>query len=154
MPTVQYLVYIREPPKSFSGLLGPIQLNVVHLLLAGGKTLIEEDYSGSDPVGWYTECLQEQGIFVEASKVQSYKGQTVIWLQVDGQKTNVAEFTAWTELAENDAETLAWRSIWYPWSTETNQECLGLAVVAKEIPLQTGVKHPLTLNQVLTAILQ
>jgi hypothetical protein len=148
---VTYLVYGVEQPKSFKGILGQINLYTVHLLLQGGKTLIEEIYNGDDPVEWYTKTLEEQEIYVQASKVQTYKGQTIIWLEVDTTKTPVHEFTSWLELPENDTETLAWHTIHYPCSAETGKECLGLATAAKEIPLQT-TKHPLTLQQVLDAV--
>jgi len=148
---VTYLVYGVEAPKFFKGILGQINLYTVHLLLQGGKTLIEESYQGTDPVGWYTKTLEEQEIYVQASKVQTYKGQTIIWLEVDITKTPVHEFTAWTELPETDTETLAWRTIHYPCSAETGKECLGLATAAKDIPLQT-INHPLTLQQVLDAV--
>ena len=148
---VTYLVYGVEAPKSFKGILGQLNLFTVHLLLQGGKTLIEEAYAGDDPVEWYTKTLEEQEIYVQASKQQSYKGQTIIWLEVDTVKTPIHEFTAWSELPESDTETLAWRSIWYPCSVESGKECLGLATAAKDIPLQT-TKHPLTLQQVLDAV--
>ena len=148
---VTYLVYGVEAPKSFKGILGQINLYTVHLLLQGGKTLIEETYAGDDPIGWYTKTLEEQEIFVKASKQQSYKGQTIIWLEIDTEKTAIAEFTSWSELPSTDTETLAWRSVWYPCSAETGKECLGLAVAAKDIPLQT-TKQPLTLQQVLDAV--
>ena len=155
MVALSYLVYAKEAPKDFSGLLGPLQLHVTHLLLSGGKTLIEETYDGDDPVGWYTECLKQQEIYIESSKIQSYKGQTIVWLQVDMEQTKISEFTNWTEISKNDRDTLAWRTVWYPCSSETNKECLGLAVVAKEIFLQekTSLKHPLSLQQVLDAII-
>ena len=157
MSTIQFLVYCQEPPKTFTGgLLGSIELHVIHLLLAGGKTLIEENYSGTDPVGWYTQCLEDQGMTVQSSRLQTYKGQTIVWLQIDHSKLKIEEYTLWTEVEEGDMETLAWRTVWYPCSAETKQECLGLAVVAKEVAIQSRAvaKNPLTLQQVLTAIVQ
>ncbi len=150
--TYTFLVYGVEPPKRFNGLLGGINLYTVHLLLQGGKTLIEETYDGETPVEWYSKTLEEQDIRVKNSKIQTYKGQTIIWLEIDTETTPIEEFTSWTELTPVDTETLAWRTVWYPCSVETQKECLGLAVAAKECLLQAHGKHPLTLQQVLDAM--
>jgi hypothetical protein len=147
-----YIIYVKEPLKQFSGILGSIDLYKIHFLLVGGKYLIEETYTGADPVGWYKEILEQQEIYIQQDKQQKWKGNTVIWLEVDSSKTPINEFTSWKDLDPTDTETLAWKTIYYPCESGTSKECLGFAVSAREIPLQS-TKQPLMLNTVLDAIL-
>ena len=151
--TVRFIVYARHPPKQFSGMLGTIDFHKLQFLLAGGKYLIEETYTGADPASWYTKVLGEQDIFICASQTQIIKGKTLVWLEVDAEKTPIDEFTIWTDLPSNDTETLAWRPFFYPCTTGTTKECLGLAVKARETAL-TQDNHPIMLQTVLDAILQ
>ena len=151
-PTVLFIVYAKEAPKHFNGILGEIDLHKIQFLLAGGKTLIQESYDGKEPDVWYKNVLEEQDIFVSNSKVQSYKGRTLVWLEVDAEKTPIHEFTIWTDLPSNDNETLAWRSFYYPCTSGTTIECLGLAVKARETTLFPG-KQPIMLHTVFDAIL-
>jgi len=147
-----FLVYAKGPPRQFSGILGDIDLHAIHFLLMGGNYSIEETYSGSNPVEWYTDILEQQGIFVVQGKQQKFKGETIIWLEVDLERTPIEEFTAWSELDPSDMETLAWRTFYYPCHKGTTKECLGFAISAREICLQKN-KQTLRLNTVLDAIL-
>jgi len=147
-----FIVYAKAPPKQFSGILGEIDLHAIQFLLVGGKYSIEETYAGSDPVEWYSEILEQQGIIVSQGKLQKYKGETFIWLQVDLERTPIEEFTSWSELDPSDTETLAWRTFYYPCYKGTTKECLGFAISAREIYLQK-TKRVLQLNTVLDAIL-
>ena len=154
--TVLFIVYAKSPPKRFSGILGEIDLYKIQFLLAGGKQLIQESYDGQDPATWYTKVLEEQDIIIAASKTQKIKGHTLVWLEVDAEKTPIHEFTIWTDLPANDNETLAWRPFYYSCTTQSGsepvKECLGLAVKARETVLFPG-KQPILLNTVLDAIL-
>jgi hypothetical protein len=150
--TYTFLVYAKAPPKQFSGILGEIDLHAIQFLLMGGKYSIEETYSGSNPVEWYTDILEQQGIFVSQGKQQKFKGETFIWLQVDLERTPIEEFTSWSELDPSDNETLAWRTFYYPCHKGTTKECLGFAISAREIFLQK-TKRVLQLSTVLDAIL-
>lgn len=153
MPTYTYIVYAHPPPKQFTGILGSIDLHCVWLLLSGGKTLIQEEYSGADPIAWYKDVLEEQEMVVKSTKQQVYKGQSFIWIEIDAERTALTEFTSWKEVEAADTETLAWRPFWQPCSKGPSpQECLGFAVKAKEFPLQTK-KNSLMLQTVLDAIL-
>jgi hypothetical protein len=153
--TVQYIVYSKAPIKQFSGILGGIDLHCVWLLLTGGKTLIEEVYDGSDPIAWYRDVLNEQGMIVKSTKKQTYKGQTFVWLEVDYDQTPIQEYTTWRDLEPNDTETLAWKPFWIPCTTGTTKECLGFAVSSRETVLQSKQhKHPMSLQTVLDAIVQ
>ena len=152
MKSYTYIIYAKTSPRQFNGILGPIDLYCVQLLLAGGKFLIEEVYGGDDPIGWYVNVLKDQDIHISQSKQQKYKGQNYIWLEVDTEKTPIHEFTQASEVPETDRETLAWRSTWYPCNGGTKNECLGLAVAARDVLLQT-TKTPLTMFDVLDAIL-
>ena len=150
-----YIVYGTPPPQRFNGVLGEIDLFQIKMLLAGGKTLITEQYDGEDPIGWYTKTLEEQEIIVKQTKEQKFGATRYIWLEVDTDKTPIDEFATWRDLEPNDTETLAWRTFFYPVAPATKKECLGLAVKAREtIITNSQSKQPLTLNTVLDAILQ
>jgi hypothetical protein len=150
----QYTFIIYAPPEKrrFSGILGEIDLYKVYLLLAGGKYVIEESYSGKDPIEWYCNILKEQEIYIRDSKIQKNKGNTYVWLQVDTGKTQIEEFTFWDELSSEDTNTLAWRTYLYPCEADRTKECLGLGVIAQETRLTEKKESPLYLNEVLDAI--
>jgi hypothetical protein len=150
--TYTFIIYARQGQKQFQGILGEFTLHTVQLLLAGGKTLLEEQYDGEDPIQWYTNVLSEQEIHVKESKQQVYKGRQYIWLEVDSDKTPIHEFTTWKDIPEDDMESLAWRRIMYPIQVESGKECLGFAVIANEIPLQTK-PGGFTMKNILEAIL-
>jgi hypothetical protein len=150
--TYTYLLYACPPPKRMSGLLGEIDLYSIQMLLQAGKYLIEEKYDGPDPIGWYVQYLAEQGIIIRSTKTQQFKKKNYIWLEVDYEQTPISEFTQWLDLDPSDTETLAWRCVWYPCTAGTSKECLGFAVAAREVPLQT-CQNPLTIGDVCSAIL-
>ncbi len=147
-----FIIYARQSARQFQGILGTFTLHTVQLLLAGGKTLIQEQYDGTDPIQWYTDVLAEQDIVVKESKQQNYKGQQYIWLEVDADRTPIHEFTTWTELPEEDTESLAWRKVVYPIQPSTGKECLGFAVIANEISL-TQKQSGFSMKDILEAIL-
>jgi hypothetical protein len=148
-----FIIYSKPTIRRFKGILGDIDVFTTHLLLAGGKHLIEESYTGQDPIEWYVKTLEEQDIYVSTSKQQKYKGQSYIWLEVDSEKTPIQEFTSWQEVDAKDMETLAWRKFVYPCTAGTKKECLGLAVVARELRLTRQGTTPLYVSDVLDAIL-
>jgi hypothetical protein len=148
-----FIIYTTPSRTPCTGILGTFELCTVQFLLAGGKYLIEEEYDGKDPVKWYIYTLKEQDISVTSSKQQKYKGQNYVWLEVDPVKTPIQEFTIWTEVPDSDIDTLAWRKIMYPCSTETNTECFGFTVVTREMNMAEPKKAPMYLNTILDAIL-
>ncbi len=152
--TVLFIVYAKPPPKRFTGILGELDLYKIQFLLAGGKHVIQETYDGADPATWYTKVLEEQDILISTTKTQKFKGHTLVWLEVDAEKTPIHEFTIWSDLPANDNDTLAWRTFYYPCTTGVSEvkECLGLAVKARETVLFPG-KQPILLSTVLDAIL-
>ena len=150
--TYTFIIYARQGSREFQGILGEFILHTVQLLLAGGKTLIEEYYEGNDPIQWYTGVLAEQGIMIKESKQQVYKGNQYIWLEVDSEQTPIHEFTTWKELPVDDTESLAWRHVVYPIQPSSGKECLGFAVIASGIPLQTK-QGAFTMKDILEAIL-
>jgi hypothetical protein len=147
-----FIVYAKDAPKQYNGILGSIDLYKIQLLLHGGKYLLEEMYDGKDPVGWYKDILEKQDIFIHQGKQQVWKGQTIIWFEVDTTKTVISEFTAWNELDKTDTESLAWKPYLYPCQSGTTKECLGFAVPARELAMQTCSK-PIMLRTILDAIL-
>jgi hypothetical protein len=152
--TYQYIIYTKPEKKCFSGILGEIDFYSIDFLFAGGKYLIEEQYDGNDPIEWYKAILEEQDIFIKSSKKQKYKNKNFIWFEVDSEKTAISQFTNWTELESSDNTSLAWRKIYYPCSKDTITECLGLAVVAREIILSPKNKLSLKLSDLLDSILK
>ncbi len=150
--TITFIVYARGQPKEYTGILGQITLHCTWILLTGGKHLLEESYTGSDPVAWYKSVLEEQEMVVKTTKTQKFKGTTYVWIEVDAEKTPIEEYTTWRDLEPNDTTSLAWRPFWTPCTQSTTTECLGFAVKAREFPLQSKA-NSLTLQQVLDAIL-
>jgi hypothetical protein len=71
---------------------------------------------------------------------------------VDTTKTVISEFTAWNELDKTGTESLAWKTYLYPCESGTTKECLGFAVPARELAMQTCSK-PIMLRTILDAIL-
>ena len=148
-----FIIYATPMKKTFQGILGEIDFYTIDFLFAGGKYLIEEQYDGKDPVGWYTGILEEQDIFVKSSKKQKMKQKQVIWLEIDPVKTPISEFTTYLEVEEHDNSTLAWRRIYFPCAKGTQKECLGLAVVAREMALSPKNRLNITLSDILEGIL-
>lgn len=148
-----FIIYSKPSIKKFSGILGEIDLITIYFLLVGGKYLIQEEYVGDNPIEWYTNTLKEQDIYVISSKQQKYKGSQYIWLEIDPEKTPISEFTMWTDVSNNDTDTLAWRKIIYVCDSVTKKECLGLSVVAKEMNMVESNKPPIYLNTILNAII-
>jgi hypothetical protein len=147
-----FIVYAKDRPTQYSGILGSIDLYKIQLLLLGGKYLLEESHDGPDPITWYRGILEQQDIYIHQGKQQVWKGQTIIWMEVDTEKTVISEFTAWNELEKTDTESLAWKTFLYPCQAGTTKECLGFAVSARELAMQQ-VSKPIMLHTVLDAIL-
>ena len=53
-----FIIYSKPKINSFKGILGSIDVFTTHLLLAGGKYLIEETYIGQSPIQWYIKTLE------------------------------------------------------------------------------------------------
>jgi hypothetical protein len=152
--TYTFIVYGVPKPQQFNGILGAIEMIQVKMLLAGGKTLIKEQYDGEDPIAWYKATLEEQEIIVKQTKEQKIGPMRYIWLEVDTDTTPIDEFQTWQDLDPKDSETLAWRTFFYPVSPTTKKECLGFAVKAREMTITDGQsKQLLTLNTVLDAVI-
>jgi hypothetical protein len=149
-----FIIYAESPTKIFNGILGTIHMAYISLLLSGGKYLIREKYSGTDPATWYSQTLQEQGIFIQSSRQQTFKGRTYIWLKVDTEKTPVHEFGTWDEITEGDKDTFAWRHVVYPYSPTTGKECLGLACAAQEVLLTEPSQPSITMRDILESVIQ
>lgn len=149
-----FIIYTKPKAKQFSGILGEIDVYRFQLLLAGGKYIIEEQYQEKDAIKWYISILEQQGIIVANSKQQKYKGDIYIWLEVDSEKTPISEFTMWNELDKEDNESLAWKTFYYPCKANTNTECLGFGIVARETIVSAPKRSPIYLNEVFDGIFQ
>ena len=136
--------------KKFSGILGDIDLYTCSFLLAGGKSIIEEQYDGKDPVSWYFTNLEQQDMKPLKTKTQTIKGKTYIWIEVEWDPSQINR-----DLSENSTsmEELVWKSFYYPCKSNTKEECLGLMVQVKEIRMNDDIKNPIYLNTLLDAIL-
>lgn len=153
MSTVQYIVYTLEQPKKVTGLLGTLDIYCIQLLLAGGRLGIEETIKAKgDPVAHYTTILEEQGMIVKTSQLETLKGSKRVWIEIDSEKTPIHEYTSWKDVEEKDKETLAWKPFWIPCLEGTYTEGLGLSVVAREVVVFTG-KHKVTLQDIFSTVL-
>jgi len=138
-----FIVYAKEAPRRFNGILGEIDLYTIHLLLAGGKSILQESFEGTaeEAHQWYVSHMKEQGIVCTSSQIVN----STVWMEVDLGQTNLEEFTMEHELEKDDTESLAWRTFWYPCTGGTKIECLGFAVNTLEytisnVPLETILK--------------
>ncbi len=134
--------------KKFSGILGEIDLHIVAFLLAGGRTIIEEQYEGSDPVGLYSNTLKDQGMRVLNTKTQNVKGKTYIWIEISYDPSQIEPLTG-----QETTDDLVWKPFYYTCKSGTKEECLGLMVPAKEVLLNQDKKQPIYLVTLLDAIL-
>lgn len=146
--TYTYIIYMTPKIKKFSGILGEIDLYTFSFLLAGGKTIIEEEYEGNDPVGWYCASLEDQNMKVLKSKIQTIKGKQYIWIEIERDNSKIFPLTG-----EETTDELVWKTFYYTCKSGTKEECLGLMVSAKEVLLNQDKKHPIYLTTLLDAIL-
>jgi hypothetical protein len=150
---IQCIIYAKEPPKKMSGILGEIHLYTIHLFLAAGFQGITETIETSNPLDFYTNFLKEQDMTIKSSRIEHVGTVKRIWIEIDAEKTSIAEYTQWNQCEPTDTDTLAWKPYWIACTAGTTKECLGLAVAAAEQKLFTG-KAPISLQQVFTSILQ
>lgn len=153
MSTVQYIVYTLETPKKVSGLLGALDIYCIQLLLIGGRIGIEETVNAKDPVVYYTKILEEQGMIVKSSQLETLKTIKRVWIEIDSEQTPIHEYTSWKDVDENDTETLAWKPFWFPCLEGSKTEGLGLSVVARETSIFTG-KYKVTLHDIFLSVLK
>jgi hypothetical protein len=147
-----YIIYSKEPPKRFNGIIGAIDVHCTHLLLSGGKDIIEETVpKDKDPIKWYIELLKGQDIHINNSSID--KNGTV-WLEVDTSKSPIEEFASWRELNPNSSthsDEIAWKSYWIPCKADTTEECIGFWVSAKEEYLTTTLSVASVLKTIMNA---
>jgi len=153
MSTVQYIVYTLEKPKKVTGLLGNLDIYVIQLLLIGGRTGIEETIKSNEPMAYYTTILEEQGMVVKASHLETLKAVKRVWIEIDSEKTPIHEYTSWKDVDEKDTGSLAWKPFWIPCLEGSRTESLGLSVVAREVAVFTG-KHKVTLYDIFSSVLK
>lgn len=151
-----FVVYTKNKPKEFTGIFGPFTLYCPCFLLVGGKRLPTEQFEGTAEQArdWYCKHLESQGMVLRSSKVAEGR----IWIEVDGENTDISEFTLAEELEPGDTETLAWWRTYYPCSKSDDsntkrKECLGFGVVTREIQLSSSTKYPLSLDTAIQFIL-
>jgi hypothetical protein len=149
---VQCIIYAKEPPKKFSGILGDIDLYTIHLFLVAGHDGIFETIEAQNPLDFYTSFLKEQDMCIRSSRMEIVQGIKRVWIEVDTEKTPISEYTQWNQCSPTDTDTLAWKSYWVPCTAGTTKECLGLAVAATEHKLFSG-KAPISLQKVFIHIL-
>jgi hypothetical protein len=142
-----FIVYAKEPAKSFKGILGEIDLYTIHLLLTGGNTILQEKFTGTaeEARKWYIQHMKDQGIVCNSSQIV----KSTIWMEVDLKNTSLEEFTMAHELEKGDTDTLAWRTFWYPCTKGTKIECLGFAINTLEYKI-SNVSLEAILKTILT----
>ena len=142
-----FLVYVRHPVKTFTGILGTFQFHTFSFLLAGGSKILMESFEGTptEALAWYCENLREQGMIVKGSKI----AHGCLWVEIDA-STPLDEFLWVHELESGDTTSLAWRRVSYP--LMNGKECLGFAVSHKEFLLGSHTKGPITMDAVLQTL--
>lgn len=142
-----FLVYLRHPPKSVTGILGTFQFHSFSFLLAAGKRILTEPFEGTptEALAWYCDNLREQGMTVVSSRIADGS----LWIEVSPD-TPLDEYLTAEEVEETDTETLAWRRVWYP--VADGKECLGFAVSHKEFVLGSHTKGQITMDAVLQTL--
>ncbi len=151
MNTVQYVVYAKEPPKQYTGLLGELDVHVIHLFLVGGEQGIVEQ-SHKNPVKFYTEFLEEQDMVIKSARIDTTKPYARVYIEIDAEQTNLEEYTQARDCDPKDKDVLAWKTFWVTCQKGTTTECLGLGAVASKKTLFQG-KHPLYLQTLFNTIL-
>lgn len=151
--SIQFIIYAKEPPKKFTGILGDIDLHVIHLFLIAGSQGITEMLEPKEALSYYTNFLQEQDMTIKSSRSEIVNGQRRIWIEVDSEKTPISEYTQWNQCTPKDTDVLAWKPFWYSCTSGTTKECLGLAVAANEQFLFLG-KSSLSYQAAFSIILQ
>jgi len=150
--TVQYIIYCVPPPKKHVGLLGNLDTYTAYLLLIGGTQGVQENIDViTNPVEFYTNILDEQGMIIKSSFNQKLKEIQRVWIEIDP-ATNIQEYTQWNELDPKDNETLAWKPFLFPCLEGTKKECLGLSVVAKEKYIFEG-KYKASVHDILSTLI-
>jgi len=134
----RFVVFMKSAPRSFKGILGPIQLHAVHFLLAGGTQLLQENVPGDakSAVSWYSSLLEQQDIPIRRGWKEA---NGLVWLEVDNEKLDINEFASWKEVDPNDQEQLAWRTFWIPCKFGTSEEALGLLAPASSEWISEGI---------------
>ena len=119
----KYYIVAVETPKTFTGIIGPLDVYTVHFLLTDGKSTLKS-YSNESQIA---NELAEQGISIrQISPIGP--GEHIIYVDTD--RTNIAEFSNWK--STDDPTALTWRSYIYPCHKGTVKEALGFAVCAKK----------------------
>ena len=127
-----YYVVAIDPPKKVTGIIGPLDLYVIHILLENGNTPPQENTKADtkDQITWYREHLKTQGIIIHASEPVDADSSI---LYVDMKETNIDEFMNVRGLSAEELEgTIAWRSFMIPCHAGTAKEALGLWVCAQK----------------------
>ena len=150
---VQCIIYAKEPPKKFTGIIGEIDLHTIHLFLAAGHQGITETIEAKNPIEFYTSFLKEQDMIIKSARMESVGTLKRIWIEIDTDQTPISEYTQWNQCEPTETDTLAWKPFWISCTAGTTKECLGLAISATEQRLFTG-KAPLSLQAIFTTILQ
>jgi hypothetical protein len=148
----QYIIYSKEAPKRFNGIIGAIDVHCMHLLLSGGKGIIEETVpKNNDPIKWYIELLKGQDIHISKSFIDKNDS---VWLEVDTTKSPIEEFASWRELNPNSptlTDEIAWKTYWIPCKADTTEECIGFWVSAKEEYLTKTISVASVLKTIMNA---
>lgn len=126
--TKQYvcLIYAREEPTKFEGgLLGSINLERISFLVDGQGFLPKE------PTAKASQNMKKlcESLCLPIKSETLYKSLLVI--EVDASDSPIHEQMSWREIDEKDSSALGWRTVLYPLSVETGEECLGFFAAAK-----------------------
>jgi hypothetical protein len=120
------LVFAREAPLKFTGgLLGPIDMHSINFLVDSKGHLLKE------PAERAEENIKAicDGMNYPIISINLYKSLLVV--EVDLSDNPIYEQMNWRDIKETDTTSLAWRTIQYPTTAGTTNECLGFSAAAK-----------------------
>lgn len=134
-----YYVVAVEPPKKVTGIIGALDIYVIHILLENGTTPPQElSQPGVDPTLWYRAHLETQDIYSSGGHTLD---DTSSIIYVDTTKTVVDDFMNVRGLSAAELTgSMAWRSFIIPCHAGTTKEALGFWVCAQK---ETVGKHTL-----------
>lgn len=119
------LVFAKEEPLKFNGLLGPIDLYSINFLVDSKGHLLKEP---ADKAEDNIKAICD-GMNYPIISIKLYKSLLVV--EVDLSDNPIYEQMNWRDIKETDTTALAWRTIHYPTTSGTVNECLGFSAAAK-----------------------
>jgi len=142
---VTCLIYTTEVPRKFDGkLLGHIDLHKIHILVDSTGNLLKEPMANAESK--MRKFCESQDMSIINSTLHK---PSLLVIEVDTTKNPVYEQTNWRDIQAND-ESLCWRTILWPTTSNTTDECLGFASIGKK----DSLGGPYTVTNIMPFVLK